>query len=181
MHNRRGCEISTLEGQEESLPLLLLVMLFSVFCFSLFGKRHWSKPLNQTEQGPGAGPAGGLVVPGFQGSFHDKQQLDPSSWIDCCTAVYLYCTYFETNHLKLACFYTILSVYCVMRVCVRACECMVCYAWHFKWKIWHGRILQRWQLPRPIKQLNLETYRPVMLLGLMIVSAMWLQAYHLII
>lgn len=93
---------------------------FSVFCFSLFGKRHWSKPLNQTEQGPGAGPAGGLVVPGFQGSFHDKQQLDPSSWIDCCTAVYLYCAYFETNHFQLACFYTILSVYCVMRVCVCA-------------------------------------------------------------
>ncbi len=82
MHNGRECEISTQEGREEVSH-----------CWLFF----WEglRPLEQAMQRPEAGPAGVLVVLGFQGSFHDKQQWDPSPCIDCCT----------TSTVSVLCFY----------------------------------------------------------------------------
>lgn len=50
-----------------------------------WGRVDWGKPPKQMVHRPGAGPAGVLVVLGFQGSFHDTQQWVPSPCIDCCT------------------------------------------------------------------------------------------------
>lgn len=50
-----------------------------------WGRVDWGKPPKQMVHRPGSGPAGVLVVLGFQGSFHDTQQWVPSPCIDCCT------------------------------------------------------------------------------------------------
>lgn len=77
MHNGRECEIRTQEGREEVCHCWLFFFLF-----------FWEglRQAFKANRAKTAGPAGVLVGLGFQGSFHDKQQWDPSPCIDYCTA-----------------------------------------------------------------------------------------------